>query len=119
MKILLSSIAIGCVMIADVAAAACEKPDLPNVPDGATATEDELLAVQVQVEIYVAAMDRYIACENEAMEAGSDQTTAEFIILMSERIESAKDEVDVVATRFNAQVEAFRAARQPQGFVIQ
>jgi hypothetical protein len=95
-----------------VAAGACEKPSLPSVPDGATATQEELLSAQSLVRDYVSAMDLYIACENEAMQAGSEQTTADYLILMSERIESARDEVDAVATRFNDQVEAFRATRQ-------
>lgn len=119
MKALLFCLLFAACLAARPALAACEKPTLPDVPDGETATEQELLAVQARVEAYVAGMDLYIACENEAMTAEAGQTTAEFLILMSDRIASARDEVDVVATRFNAQVEAFRAAQSPSTFTIQ
>ena len=107
---------VGLVLVASLSAAAaraaCEIPALvASIPDGATATEAELLAVQTEVQAYIAAMDNYIACQNEEMTADEDDTTADFLYLMSQRIESAREEVDRVAMEFNDQVNAFRAAR--------
>ena len=97
---------------ASAAYAACEMPTLvAAIPDGATATEDELLAVQVEIQSYISAMDRYIACQNEEMEGSRDNATADYLYLMSTRIESARQEVDKVASDFNEQVNAFRSAR--------
>jgi hypothetical protein len=112
LKTTLACLSLAAALASGVAAGACEKPSLPSVPDGATATQEELLSAQSRVRDYIAAMDLYIACENEAMRAGSGQTTADYLVLMSERIESAREEVDAVATRFNDQVEAFRSTRQ-------
>jgi hypothetical protein len=91
----------------------CEMPSLvAEIPDGARATEVELLAVQAEVTAYIAAMDRYIACENDELTAREEDATAEFLFRMSTRIESARNEVDAIATNFNDQVNAFRATRQ-------
>jgi hypothetical protein len=100
-------------LYASAAFAACEMPALvAAIPDGASATEDELLAVQVEIQAYITAMDRYIACQNEEMDGSRDSATADYLYLMTARIESARQEVDKVATDFNEQVNAFRAARQ-------
>jgi hypothetical protein len=100
-------------MSATTAFAACEMPTLvTSIPDGASATEEELLAVQAEIQTYISAMDRYIACQNEEMEGSRDGATADYLYLMSTRIESARKEVDKVATDFNDQVNAFRSARR-------
>ena len=100
-------------LFASAAYGACEMPALvTTIPDGASATEEELLAVQAEVKAYVAAMDEYIACENEEMAANEDEATEDYFYRMSARIESARNEVDLVASDFNDQVNAFRAARQ-------
>lgn len=111
MKTIIAGLAI--LLSVSVAQAACEMPSLVSaIPDGRTATEAQLLAVQTEIQAYVAAMDDYIACQNEEMSASSGEATSDYLYLMTTRIESARDEVDKVAADFNAQVEAFRAARQ-------
>lgn len=113
MKMLASSLVAAALLGAPAAFAACEMPSLVTaIPDGATATEEELLAVQAEIQAYITAMDQYIACQNEEMEGSRDGATADYLYLMSTRIESARREVDQVATDFNDQVTAFRAARQ-------
>ena len=61
---------------------------------------------------YIEAMDRYIACQNEEMDGARNNATANYLFLMSTRIESAHQEIDRIATEFNDQVNAFRSARQ-------
>jgi hypothetical protein len=102
----------GALLAAGAARAACEIPaPVASIPDGATATEQELLATQTAIQAYVAAMDRYIACENEQLQTSGENAAAEFLFMMTTRIESARNEVDTIATRFNDAVRAFRAAR--------
>jgi len=97
----------------ETAWAACEIPaTIASIPDGAIATEEELLAVQAEIQTYVEAMDQYIACENEQLQTRGENAAAEFLYLISARIESARNEVDMIATRFNDEVTAFRAERQ-------
>jgi phage host-nuclease inhibitor protein Gam len=117
MKAMISGAALLALAVARAASAACEMPSLvAAIPDGATATEQQLLAVQAEVKSYVTAMDGYIACQNQELAAQGENATAEFLYLMSTRIESARKEVDAVATRFNDQVNAFRTARPGASF---
>lgn len=114
MKIPASCLAAAAFLNASAVLAACEMPSLvASIPDGALATEDELLTAQTEIQAYIQAMDRYIACQNEEMEGSRDNATADYLFLMSTRIESARREVDRVATEFNDQVTAFRSARRP------
>lgn len=102
-------------MMAPAAMADCMHPAVINVPEnGATATEQELIVIQEQVRAYIAAMDEYIACENETLTTSGSDAADQFLFLMNERIEGAREEADRIASSFNAQVEAFRAARQQQ-----
>lgn len=104
--------AVMAIFLARAAFAACEMPSLvTSIPDGATATEEQLLAVQERIRAYVAAMDRYIACQNEEMSQSGPDASSEYLVLMTNRIEAAREEVDTIATRFNDQVDAFRAAQ--------
>ena len=105
------------VMVASLRASlvlgACEMPELvSSIPDGAVATEAQLLAAQTEVRAYIEAMDRYIACQNEELRVDEEGTTDDYLFLMTRRIESAREEVDRVAAEFNDQVSAFRAGRQ-------
>jgi len=112
MKTLASCLAIMASLIAHASFAACEMPSLvASIPDGTTATEDELFEAQTRIQAYIAAMDEYIACQNEEMSANGEGASDQYYYQMSERIEAARAEVDAVATDFNDQVEAFRAAR--------
>jgi hypothetical protein len=117
MKAMYLALAMGGFCVAGTASAACEMPSLvAAIPDGGTATEQQLLAAQAEVQAYVAAMDRYIACENQELTDRRETASPDFLYLMSTRIESARKEVDAVATRFNDQVNAFRAARPGASF---
>jgi hypothetical protein len=92
------------------AQAACENPTMVAVPDGGNATMEELLAVQEQVKTYMGAMETYLACLNEELEAGGDDAPAEFKSLMVTRHNSAVTEMETIAAAFNQQVQAFKAA---------
>jgi hypothetical protein len=57
-------------------------------------------------------MDSYIACQNEELRTSGDDASDQYLVRMTERITAARSEVDAVASDFNEQVQAFRAARQ-------
>lgn len=92
------------------AAAACENPAMVTIPDGKTATRDQLLAAQDAVKGYVAAMEAYIACVDEEATAKGEDAPAEYKALMIQRHNVAVTEMETVANAFNEQVKAFRAA---------
>ena len=92
------------------AAAACEAPSPVAIPDGATATREQMLAAQAQVRAYQAAMNEFIACIDSEGDAQGEEAPAEFKSLMVERHNSAVTELEGVAAAFNEQLRAFRAA---------
>ena len=89
---------------------ACENPTVVTVPDGKTATKEQLLTAQGQVKSYMAAMQDYLACvDNEAEAKGAD-APAEYKSMMAARHNDAVTEMESVATAFNEQVKAYKAA---------
>lgn len=93
-----------------VSAMACDNPAMVTVPDGATATLDEMVAAQNGVREYMAAMEEYLACLNDELEAGGEDAPAEFQALMVSRHNSGVTEMETVAAAFNDQLKAYRAA---------
>jgi len=112
MKLPAHGVVIAASLVTLTALADCQMPTLiDSIPDGATSSEAQLLAAQAEVRAYISAMDGYIACQNEELSANGDDATSEYLFQMTTRIESARSEVDAIATRFNDAVNAFRAAR--------
>lgn len=89
---------------------ACDYPPLVAVPDGAAATIDEMVAAQTNVRNYMDAMDAYLNCVNNELEAAGDDAPDEFKTIMVSRHNSAVAEMESVAASFNAQIAAFREA---------
>jgi hypothetical protein len=83
------------VLLAAVAipAMGCDRPAAPaSIPDGKTATKEEMLAAKKQVDAFKSGMEAYFECEKST--AKKDAGAAELV---------------KVADRFNAQVKAFKA----------
>ena len=98
------------VVVCGSAAAACENPTMVAIPDGQTATMGQLLDAQGQVKTYMAAMEEYLACLSQELEAAGDDAPAEFKSLMVTRHNTAVSEMETVAADFNTQVQAYKAA---------
>jgi hypothetical protein len=92
------------------AAAACEAPSPVALPDGATATRDQMLAAQQEVRAYQAAMNEFVACIDSELQGEGEQAPEEFKSLMVSRHNAAVTEMEGVAAAFNDQLRAFRAA---------
>ena len=72
---------------------ACERPSAPtSIPDGTSASKEEMLAAKKAVDAFKSGMEEYFACEKSS--AKKDGAAAELV---------------KVADRFNAQVKAFKA----------
>lgn len=91
-------------------ALACETPTMVEVPDGATATTEQMVAAREQVTEYVAAMEEYLACVNDEIEAAGENAPEEFKALMIQRHNAAVSEMETVAAAFNEELRAFREA---------
>lgn len=93
------------------ARAACEYPPEVKIPDGATATQEQMAAAQATVKKYMTDMEAYMSClDAEAAAIPADQQTPEQKSLVVKRHNAAVDAMESVAAAFNAQVKAFKAA---------
>jgi spore maturation protein CgeB len=73
--------------------AGCEKPSAPSaIPDGKSAAMDDMMSAKKAVDSFKKEMEEYLSCEKS--------TT---------KVESAQAELERVASRFNAEVRAFKA----------
>ena len=101
-------------MISAVAFAACDYPKRIDIPNGAEATKEEMIAGQRAIKTYMDAMNTYLDCIESETEAAkspdeSPEITAERKALLSKRHNAAIDEMETVAAEFNAQVRAYKA----------
>ncbi len=95
-------------------ARACEVPEVVIVPEGATASADQLRNAQARIRDYMGSMDDYIACLESriASVGGPDQAPAAYMTLMINRHNAAVDEMSHVMQLFNEQVRAYNAVAQ-------
>jgi hypothetical protein len=98
-------------------ALACDYPErLKNIPDGNSATRDEMIDAKKAVQSYIANMESYLSCieaeEAQAVIAMGDveedekkQRSETF----NKKYNAAVEEMNLVAEKFNVQVRAFKA----------
>lgn len=95
---------------------ACDYPTRVLVPNGNTATKEEMVAGQRGVKKYVADMEIYLACiiEEEKtardsigdMEADQEQERED---MLNKKYNAAVDEMERLAAQFNSEVQAYKA----------
>lgn len=101
---------------AGAAEATCIYPRAPDrVPDGSTATYDEMVAAQKAVKQFNDDIDAYNSCLDLEMstleQSGTyDETRlAELRAMQAKKNNAAVDEVQALADRFNEQLRIFKA----------
>jgi len=114
----LFAMAFAAALTAGPAFADCPYPAAPDkLPDGATATLEQMLAGQKAVQAYEKAINEYNACIDKALDdaiaKGGDQLKPQQKTDM-QRVEAQKhnaavDQLQSVADRFNEQVKIFKA----------
>ncbi len=96
----------------------CPYPAAPtNLPDGRTASMEDMLAGQKSVKEYQKAIDAYVACIDkeldDAIAKGGDslkpQQKTDMQKMEAQKHNAAVDQEQSVADRFNEQVKAFKA----------
>jgi hypothetical protein len=101
-----------------VAGAECMYPKAPsNTPDGATATEEQMVAGMKAVKEYNGQVSAYLSCLEMEMNArieaaGPDaapEQVAQIKAIHTKRHNAAVEELEAHAARFNEQVKAFKA----------
>jgi len=116
-KRMLSGLALGMLM-AVAAHAECNYPKAPaNLPDGNTATQDQMVEGMKAVKEYNGQVTEYLTCLEQEMnarvEAAGPDAPAEQIeqikAIHNKRHNAAVDELEQTAARFNEQVKTFKA----------
>ena len=98
------------------AALGCDYPKRVEIPNGVTASKDEMLAGQRAVKEYMAAMDEYLACieqeENATLATMADITEEERknrSVALTKKHNAAIEEMELTAARFNEAVRDYKA----------
>lgn len=116
------STAVGCFLLfAAPLSFACDYPERPSIPDGSTASKEELLAAKEAVGAFLADVDSYLTCienaEKEAV-AALDNPNPEDLKrrdeMLSSKFDAANEEKALVGEQFNQQVRAYNAARKAE-----
>lgn len=93
------------------AAQKCKVPDRPDIPNGRSATEDDMLGAQTRLKNYLAAGDAYLVCL-DTLKAGWGETATqeqmEIHVLLYNRM---VDEMQATGDLFNQSVRAFKGKR--------
>jgi len=103
-----------CLLVASLSFAQgeCVMPEAPSIPDGANASEQELVGVAGEIKIFQQALADYREClQAEEQELGDDATPEQkqgFVASYNTSV----DEEEAVAADWNTAVQAFKAASQ-------
>lgn len=90
MKLKLATVALSAVLGGP--AFACTEPAPPaSIPNGKTASKEEMLAKKKEIDKYKRSVENYLACESDR-----------------QRVLNAQADLERVANRFNAEVRAFK-----------
>ncbi|HZX24242.1 MAG TPA: hypothetical protein VFF18_11940 [Woeseiaceae bacterium] len=116
MKSFTLAVVLGLAGFAAAAQAECVYPEQNvDMPNGTTATQEEMIAAQKAVKAYMADMEAYLACLKEehaaaAAEAGDvdEEVAAKRDAMFTKRHDAAVDQMHLVGARFNEQVRAYK-----------
>ena len=110
---------------------ACEYPERPTLPDGGTASKEDMIASQAAVKAFLASVDEYLSCiEEEEKDAIAalpeiDESDAEAVEsraaeikrrdeLLAKRFDAANEEKFLFGEKWNQQVRAYNARKSEQ-----
>lgn len=100
---------------------ACDYPERPSIPDGATASKDELLAAKDAIQQFMASVDTYLKCiesEEQSAVAELDNPSAEEIQrreeMLNKKFNAANDEKALLGEQFNQQIRLYNARLQEE-----
>ena len=110
---------------------ACEYPERPTLPDGSTASKEQMIAAQTSVKEFLAAVDEYLTCiEQEEKEAVAalpeiDESDEDAVKsrdaeikrrdeLLAKRFDAANEEKFLFGEKWNQQVRAYNDRKAEQ-----
>lgn len=103
--------AMATLMLCAGAWAGCPYPErMAELPDGKTASKEDMLAAQKSVKAYVEEMEAYLRCLEDEIAALGEEATEEHVLIRDKRHNAAVDAMDTVAANFNFAVREYKAA---------
>jgi hypothetical protein len=121
MKNLIRAVAATVILAAPAFGLACEYPERPTLPDGGTASKEEMIAAQGDVKAFLAAVDEYLNCiEQEekdavaAMDNPDEETIKRREELLTKRFDAANEEKFLFGEKWNQQVRDYNAKKSGQ-----
>lgn len=117
MNILTKTIISLAVVFATPIALACDYPSRPDtLPDGATASKDDMMAGVKVINEYQSAMSEYLSCMEadqivaaKAIDETDDKAKKQQKEMFNKKYNAAVDEQTLVVEEFNAQIRAYKA----------
>ncbi len=95
---------------------ACDYPKRAELPNGPTASKESMLAGQKSVKGYMAAMEEYLTCIDQAEKDAvialmnpTDDELASRESAMTKKYNAAVEEMELTAARFNEEVRAYKS----------
>jgi hypothetical protein len=96
-------------------ALACDYPHRAEIPDGTSASKEQMIDGQRGVKSYMGEMENYLSCieaaEQETVAGGDDvdeDSKQQRIEMFNKKYNAAVEEMNLVAEEFNVQVRAFK-----------
>ena len=131
MKNLIKAVAATVLFAAPSLGFTCEYPERPSLPDGSTASKEEMIAAQTAVKAFLANVDAYLECiEQEERDAiddmpAVDESDEEAVKardeeikrrddLLSKRFDAANEEKFLFGEQWNQQVRAYNTRKSGQ-----
>ena len=105
-------------VLASSAALACDYPDRPHVPDGSTATKEQLLSAKGGVNTFFEGVDEYLRCveaqEKAALDAknASDEERQKADEELTKTFDAANSEKEMVGELLNKQIRVYNDKRK-------
>lgn len=97
-------------------ALACDYPERPEVPNGSTATKDEMVAGQKNVNGYIKELEGYQECivqEEETARADLGELEPEVLQqreeMLTKKFNAAHEEMMKAAAEFNAELKEYQS----------
>ena len=103
----------------------CTYPRAPDaIPDGATATKEQMIAAKNDVNRYNTDMNVYLDCIKQELDAATPKDPSKLSAdekkkaleqqkMLTQKNNAAVDELQAVVGRFNEQLKAYKAAHTP------
>lgn len=106
------------VIIIAPATLACDYPERVDIPNGSSATKEEMVAGQKGVKKYMADMEIYLACiEEEDKETRAGIAEPDPIVeaqrdeMLVKKHNAAVEDMEILAAKFNEEVRAYKARK--------